>query len=183
MYLARYHNGRHYQFMAARETEDRLAKTCFRGLPRQVALAGNFAEWRYLREVIEAVDVDLIGDMETHLEQSAFGTHYFTTIYPAPVGWESTDDHDTAKYPAEVLEQTPIGSRGTGLKVKREHTELRAPRTDQVTVVYELKRDDPYPTAIIWSVYPGMSIGSLRGDVSARENCVFFDWGHPGEEM
>jgi hypothetical protein len=32
-------------------------------------------------------------------------------------------------------------------------------------------------------MYPGPDIGELVGDVSARENVVFFDWNHPGEPI
>ena len=95
------------------------------------------------------------------------------------VGWESTSA--LSDYKEDDLERFTINRRSKGLRVKMCRTDLLAPKTCELTIVYELKIEDDKLVAIIHSIYPGQDIGELRGNVTVREKRVFFDWNHPGQ--
>lgn len=162
-------------------TEDRLRTTCFRG--NSLRLAGNFSRWHTVNEVFSEPEVigQFLASLEEDWEKRDFGTTSVSFMCSTPVGWESTDRLD--KYTAEDLEPYRPNRKSSALRVKPTRTDLLAPATSELTIVYELKAEEGEPVAIIHSIYPGSDVGDLKGDFTKRENRVFFDWNHPGQQL
>ena len=161
-------------------TKERLKTTCFRN-NGTIRLAGNFFQWFSVEEFLqdpcilhilfeEFFDVYLNGE---------FGSASFEFEYKKHVGWTSTDD--ISKYKPEDLEPFNPNRKSTALRVKTNLTHIKAPTTNLITVVFELKDENGFPVFIVHSMYPGKDIGPLFEDVTAREGQVFFGWDHPGE--
>lgn len=161
-------------------TKERLASTCFRGV--DVKKAGNFSRWNCIEKVLEDANVleELLNDLNEACRDRNIGTSSLNIECPEFVGWESTDMAE--KYNLGDLEVFKLNRKGRALRVKTDRTDLKAPRTKLLTVIYELKSEDGNFVVIIHSLYPGLDVGDLVGNVTERENRVFFDWGHPGEE-
>ena len=51
---------------------------------------------------------------------------------------------------------------------------------NEVTLVLEFKSEYDSPVAVIHSLYPGHDVGDLEGDMTVREDRVWFNWNHPG---
>lgn len=160
-------------------TVKRLSKTCFRGplLP----LAGNFLLWSSVEEVFGDLGVlaQFLDELGERLLIQDIGTHSVCITHSTSVGWESTAPREN--YSDDDLEQFPLNRKSVALRVKPTCLHLLAPRTRQLTIVYEFKFEGEFPVAVIHSIYPGKDIGELCGDVTAREGRIFFDWDHPGE--
>ncbi len=159
-------------------TEDRLSQTCFRGF--RVRCAGNFNLWGSVRELLEEPLVlkELLRHLRAaHLER-AFDTTSIVVAYRTWVGWSSTAPR--AEYQIDDLERFDLNRKGWALRVKRSRRDLLAPLTEMITFVFEFKDEERMPTAVIHSIYPGEDIGEITGNVTERENVVFFDWCHPG---
>ena len=161
-----------------RVTQDRLARTCFRG--RGKGLAGNFEFWVRSHNVIRDVIIlrALLESVEIALEKG-WDHNYISVMYGRAVGWAGTDD--AARYEPIALEAFAPSKNSIGLRVKVDQTNIYAPKTEIVTIIYGIKYLYEKPVVFIRSMYPGKYVGRLVGDVSARESCVFFDWNHPGE--
>lgn len=171
-------SGARAEIVFPHDTQVRLRTTCFRG--QSVQLAGNFSQWDSLEKLFQDTLV-----MESFLEEidgawlrRDFGTRSVCIVNKTPIGWESTAP--LADYAPGDLEQFKPNRRSRGLRVKPTRTDLLAPRTDELTIVYEFKSYGRRPLAIIRSVYPGVDVGNLVGDVTDREQRIFFLWSHPG---
>lgn len=160
-------------------TQERLLTTCFR--PTSKPLAGNFLRWCSVGELFGDAHVMEIfmADLEGLWSQEEFGTSSLTITHSMPVGWESTAS--LQNYELGDLEEFDLNRRSWGLRVKRSRTDLFAPKTNELTIVFEFKSEDGKAVAIVHSIYPGIDIGELHGDVTEREGRIFFDWNHPGE--
>lgn len=157
---------------------NRLKSICFRG--KEKNLAGNFSAWSDQHELVSDADFleQLVADVSAAAEVG--NTNCRVSIQCSSlIGWSSTDDIE--KYAAEDLDDFSPNPHSTGLRVKKDLINFTAPNTNMVTVVYEIKDEDDQITVIIHSFYPGRDIGELKGNVSLRSSCVFFDWDHPGE--
>lgn len=161
------------------KTKKRLRATCFRGL--SVRLAGNFLRWSSSDELFRDPEVmkHFLAELDHMWSQREFATHSVTISHSLPVGWESTAPRE--QYHDKDLEPFTLSRRAWGLRVKLDCTHLRAPQTHELTLVYEFKCEDGTPVAVIHSIYPGSDIGELNDDVTAREQCIFFGWNHPGQ--
>lgn len=165
------------------ETERRLASRCFR--PHPEPKAGRFSNWRkiehlFQNERVKRKFVDEIErcwrDEEISERSSTFSAQVQCDEH---IGWSSTAPRHN--FHVDELEPFAINDRARGLRVRAACANRRAPRTDTITFVYELKIESGSPVAVIHSVYPGKDIGDLKGDVSQRESVVFYDWDHTGE--
>jgi hypothetical protein len=157
----------------------RLAGTCFRG--PESTTAGNFTRWNSIEEMFN--DDLVFSQFVRRVEEIARrdeddGTYSFTIEYDTVVGWASTADR--RGYKDEDLVVFRPNRKSAALRVKPDRTELRAPKTRFITFVFEYKIERDGPAAVIHSVYPGEDIGELRGNISEREDIVFFSWEHPG---
>jgi hypothetical protein len=163
--------------MASR-TESRLWRTCFRG--KTVPLAGNFSKWEFATQLIRDDEVlkQFMETIEETLKEEAYGTNSMTIECSSFVGWSSTDT--IHKYEERNCERFSPNRVSTALRVKM-GLHFFAPLTNRLTIVYEYKKEGNTDVIIVHSMYPGDDIGELKGDVSARENVVFFDWNHPGQ--
>jgi hypothetical protein len=161
-------------------TENRLAKTCFRGM--DIKKAGNFSQWDSVEKVLEDATVldELLDDLNEVCRDRNIGTISLNIQHPRIVGWESTDVPE--KYNLDDLEHFKLNRKARALRVKTNRTDLKAPQTNLLTLIYELKLEDGNFVVIIHSLYPGIDVGELVGNVTKRENRIFFDWNHPGEE-
>jgi hypothetical protein len=162
-----------------RSTKDRLRTTCFRGT--SLKKAGNFFRWNSVEGFFQdgLVLEKLLTEIDYLFQVSDFRTHRMHITHTQPVGWGSTGIIDN--YPSDALEHFNPNRRSTGLRVKSKRIDILAPMTQELTIVFEFKSEDSCPTAIVHSIYPGTDVGELMGDVTEREQLIFFDWNHPGE--
>jgi hypothetical protein len=165
-------------FVMRNETKQRLVQKCFR---QNVCLAGNFSLWENAYDVIQNRHVTraLLIDTEEALSEKS-RTNSVCVDVGTFIGWSGTDD--MVKYRLSVLESFEPNRKSTALRVRLDRRDLCAPQTNLVTVIYEVKSEPGQIAVIIHSLYPGKDIGELCGDVTAREQCVFFDWNHPGKQ-
>lgn len=179
------------------ETCERLATKCFRKTEKP--LSGNFAFWNDLLSMWKDADIrsSLLDDVMTAiLEANDFPTttQRLEIDYGSDVGWSSTSrridgaTHNSWRSPNDeivdnrLVETFEPNKKSTALRVRLDRTDIKAPLTNRLTIVYELKFEPNHGwVVVIHSVYPGENVGLLRGDVTAREGVVFFDFNHPGE--
>lgn len=163
-------------------TARRLADSCFRG--RDKVLAGNFSRWVHLDDFADDtfVRTRLLDDaLQSADELGALPSlqRRLSFTYPEVVGWDSTAPR--AHFRPTDLEPFSPNRWSAALRVRPDRMRLRAPRTNLITVTYEFRCTVVDGFIIhIWTVYPGVDIGALQGNVTRRENRVFFDWNHPG---
>lgn len=141
--------------------------------------AGNFSKWATLESFFD--EPLILRELEYHLNDARrhnIRTYSFEIVFDHPVGWSSTDD--LRRYQDRDLEFFRPNRRSEGFRVKPLFSNLLAPQTNYVTIVFEFKKEHDGPTAVIHTIYPGRDIGELVGDVTEREGIVFFDWEHPG---
>lgn len=162
-----------------RSTKDRLSTKCFRGT--SLALAGNFLRWNSADELFRDREImqHFLSELDEIWSKQDFATHSVSIVYSSPVGWESTDE--AKKYAEADLEQFNLNRRSWGKRVHLSRTDLLAPKTSELTIVYEFKPEDDKAVAIVHSIYPGSDVGELSGDVTEREQRIFFDFNHPGQ--
>lgn len=171
-------NDERVKVIVRRKTTIRLMERCFR--PRKFRCAGNFIVWESPRQLFDdALVHHEVEEQIAKLLSEDNGTHRFTIDYGSAVGWESTDHLD--KYADADLEEFDINDDCWAWRVKRNRTDLKAPLTSLITFVVELRTEDNEQVVIVHSIYPGVDIGDLDGDITDREQRVFFDWKHPGE--
>ncbi len=172
--------GRMVNIIAPRETLDRLNGTCFRG--KTSRWAGNFSRWNSLGVMLR--DPQILDGLLENIEDSLpdkKGTFSFTITYPLPVGWESTAPRKD--FPEEFLERFRPGKgkvERTALRVKPELKGIRAPKTHDITFIFNLMEEESRLLVFLRSVYPGHDIGELVGDITEREGRVFYDFKQPG---
>jgi len=171
-----YIDGRQVAIIMSRKNEERLSTRCFRGAGR--ALAGNFANWSNAYELFGdgKVASALLEKVEAAIRNR---TYELSTDFDLGefVGWSSTDDLDI--YDPRHLSVFRINKRAIGSMVAWNYS---APRTNHLTVSCSIRlNENPAEVVvIIHTVYPGRNVGVLVGDVSRRENVVFFPWDRVG---
>lgn len=177
-------DGTRVSIIAPRRTVDRLATTCFRG--RRRAFAGNFREYsridhafeeREIRDGLKRNATDVIFRLLNE-EAPDKATFSVTIDVLRGIGWESTERLD--RLPAEALEWFEPNRKSRALRVKSDRTDILAPVTSLVTIVFELRFEGDGPQIVVFSMYPGTDIGDLCGNVTEREGRAFFPWEHPG---
>ncbi len=180
MYLEReLENGTTVAVVVRQRTKERLAKTCFRG--RGVRKSGNFLRWQSVEELFSEWPVwkYFTKAVAKIYALRDFGIHSYEFNLGEKLGWESTSRLEA--FAPSSLEDFKPNRRSCGLRVKLNATHIMAPMTTFLTFVYELKEENGQAVAIVHSIYPGVDIGDLDGDVTTREGRVFFDFDHPGE--
>lgn len=170
---------------------DRLMTTCFRPEGRVQNLAGSFSVWDSPENFFQdsLVQDELICHADELAAEAEYGTHSVTlSVFDKWLGWESTDQIEryTDFGILHELEKFNPNRKSNALRFPlRLKYKFKAPATNKVTVVFEFrpdKEDDGF-LFIIHSVYPGEDIGELVGNITEREQRVFFDWDHPGEDF
>lgn len=94
------------------------------------------------------------------------------------VGWESTcpiGDVDE-----DALESHRLNGRHHVLRVRQERFDIKAPRTREITVGYELHFRPLAWNVVIYTMYPGTDVGRLRDGMTEQTGRAFFSWNHPG---
>jgi len=161
-------------------TEERLAKTCFRGKGRP--LAGNFARWTQIEQVcsdslVQQALLDFAVDM---FDQGRIGFRRLTVTAETDIGWESTDTVDL--FSPDELEDFEPNSRSRAKRViLPSRLGRKAPKTNLVTFALKLTREEGALVVSILTVYPGVDIENVSGPVTENTGRVFYDWDHPGE--
>lgn len=161
-----------------KKAQDRLKGTCFRGF--DVHQAGNFMVWRTPDEVFadEIILQQFLETLHEDFVEGFFGTSSVEISHDNIIGWDSTVPCDIAN--GIALECIKFG-RGIGMKIPARYEGVFAPVTRSVTIVYELKVEERGRlVTVIHSMYPGVDVGELTGDVTSREGRIFFDFAHPG---
>lgn len=160
-------------------TEQRLSTKCFRG--KNLARSGNFCLWSSVYELFrdETVMEQFLEELHELWANRELGTHSQSITHNLVVGWDSTDP--VVNYVRHDLEYFNPNRRSVGMRVKLDRTDLFAPQTRELTLVYELRSEDGNPVVVVHSIYPGIDVGELIGDITKREKRVFFDWSHQGE--
>lgn len=161
------------------KTIARLAGTCFRG--PNFWKAGNFNRWNSVEEVFgdHIVLDELLAEINELWKTKDFTTHSLEILHKEKVGWASTAPLEDYTY--DELESFEVNPKSWALRVKTTLNSVKAPRTRNITIIFEFVAQHGEPVAIVHSIYPGRDIGKLEGDITEREKCVFFDWEHPGE--
>ncbi len=160
------------------QTKQRLAGTCFRGFPTE--RAGNFhIVWNDVHDVLNCdfIKEKLLISAHESLKEKRWSDSLHIDCENV-IGWSGTDD--LGKYKPEDLEPFNPNRRSTALRVRISRTDLLAPQTNFVTLVYEVRPEGHQTAIIVHSMYPGKDIGELNANITEREKIVFFDWGHPG---
>lgn len=172
-------SGKTVRIVISQFTMDRLSKTCFRG--REVQCAGNFHRWTGANYLLrdEHILTVLLREIEEVAKNPSEGSESVTIEYSVFVGWESTADKGT--YLETDLEEFSPNRHSIALRLKTNRTDLQSPQTRDVTIIFEFHLERDTPTILIKSIYPGVDIGELDGDVTRREGRVSFDWNHPGK--
>jgi hypothetical protein len=172
-------DGTFAKIVVRKSAEERLAKTCFRGT--DVKKAGNFSLWNSCEELFS--DRLVLGrflfDIDELWKERDFSTHSTSILHDTYVGWESTDWFEN--YVPDDVEWFQPNRNSSAFRVKSDRLDLPAPKTCNLTIVFEFKEERDRPVAVVHSIYPGDDIGELKGNVTERESRFFFDWNHPGE--
>lgn len=167
-----------FQVGASHEAIDRLNRTCFRPFRPK---AGIFIHWRspgeWMEDHLVYQSILRIAD-EWQERRSQIPLHRTTVNHYASVGWSITDQ--LCNYEERTLRLFRPNEFSIALQVCPWRTNLLAPPTKDFTVIFRLDRCDKTVTARILLVYPGPDFGEFRGNVSAREQVVFFSLRHPG---
>ncbi len=161
------------------KTEARLAKTCFRATDSP--LAGNFIHWRTAGEVFRNREVTdmFTEELSDVWKNKDFGLHGVTLELSQKIGWENTDKSEN--YSSNELEWFKPNRKSSAMRVKTSCTDILAPQTYDLTIIYQFMFFNEKPKVFIHSMYPGYDIGELSGNITKREKRIFFDWNHPGE--
>ena len=160
------------------DVEMRLKTRCFRKI--HIKCAGNFIKWRNSMQVLNDRNVMpyILDELNRQWFTKDFSKVSLSIDLPYPVGWESTDE--ARFYKDTDLEEFAPSKNSTAMRIKKVRTDLLSPKTNKVTIIFDFKIKANGPVAMIYSIYPGKDIGSLHGDITEREQRVFFDWNHPG---
>lgn len=166
---------------------DRMQDKCFR--LNGEAAAGNFSQWQTPEQVFEhdGLKALFLEEVAEHIREFGGRRHIeqtgsFTLSVPGEfIGWSSTAPR--SDYAAADLKEGDLNRRATALFVREDRQDLKAPRTNAVTFVYELKYELVYGgwIIVVQSMYPGSDVGELKGNVSEREGIAFLGFSHPGE--
>lgn len=163
-----------------------LGKRHFRG--SEVQRSGNIFAWNSIAQLFSDCSFlrALYEDARDALENGA-SSNSFSYNPCRHVGWSITDDlhlydhQDLIPFTFD-LRYYPHAQHGTvGLMLKKYRWHLKAPLTKQITVTYELREEPDRYVIVIQDLYPGRDYGEQSGNVSRRENLVYFHWHHPGE--
>jgi len=176
--------GHAVRLLLTNKAKGRLKGRCFRRDSQGDAsrLAGNFFYWNSMADYFsdDLVIAGLLDEVDYLIENAERGEFSTTFTHDRCVGYESTSPLNL--YTLDKLKRFKPNKRSTALKVKTSLTDIKAPSTNLVTVVYDFipkgKEDAEF---IINSMYPGVDIGDLCGNITNREERVFFDWNHPVE--
>lgn len=167
----------HIRIIVGSETEGNLQSKCFR---RGHAYAGNFIYWRNVRAVFGDMTVrnHFLEEVEDAIKSGCRDNSVCIDCVNA-IGWAGVDEK--VRYPWNALLQFKPNHSSSGLRIHPSRCDILAPLTPFLTIVYSMKQEGPDTfSAIVHSMYAGNDIGEIRGDVSEREDVVFFDWDHPG---
>ncbi len=164
-----------------------MVKRHFRG--HSLRNAANFSRWETpyaalgdyrFREIFHQICAEIAADLERDPPKNNSGyDQRFIVPFPGIVGWSGTVPRDYVN--GAELEEFKINKHATGLMVM--DSEPLAPITSLVSCStrFRLHEADPANRVImLYSLAPGPSIGELDGNVSKREDVVFFDFGHRG---
>lgn len=176
MILKKEVGGHKFKVIVRDATKQRLKDKCFRD---QKKLAGNFSHWKNVEEVLGNSLV--LESLLTHVSESQkgwVGNGRCCIDLSCTLGWESTDD--AGKYQSDDLEEFFPSRSSRALRVKLNQTHLLAPKTSNVSISYEARFEGDFLVVVIHSMYPGVDIGKLNGDITGKTGRVFFDWDHPG---
>jgi len=164
------------------QTERSLTGSCFREKGR--SLAGNFCEWNTVDDVFndDLFRAEFLEEIEMMVRNEAFNKHSVTISHDVKLGWESTDD--ITQFDPEELECYKPNDHSQSLRViNPNRMDRKAPLTNKVTIVYYLDLQGGKPRVTIESLYPGIDIGELEGDITGREGRVLYGWTHAGEQL
>jgi hypothetical protein len=169
-------NGYRLTVSIARSLRDQ-SRIFFRG--KHVAKAGNFSRWNDVNDFFGHPEVGgafkrIIGEFID--ADSVKRVLRFTIIFSEVVGWSRTIAQD--RLPAPDTELREINSDAEGFFVTDKT--IGAPMTNSVNVVCKMSRDGNLWKAVVCMVSPGPTPGELKGNVSIREEILFFDLDHPG---
>ncbi len=172
-------SGRPVNIIVHRENEETFRRHHFRGT--QVAKAGNFLLWETLREAFH--EEPFVRQLLMYVEECArahrFGNFSLELVHEFPVGWSSVDD--LKNYEEEDLEPYCPHHKLRILRIRIDHTHLKAPKTSTVFINGHITRKLGAIQCTIHTMRPGKGIGKLEGNISQDRGVIFFDWEHPGE--
>src|SRR5579883_2597746 len=167
------------RFIVPHATRERLKTTCFRH--QACGDAGRITLWNNAQEVIEdrRVRGPLLTEVARAVNAGEVPDDFSLTVeLDEVVGWESTIDYEDAR--GLHVARSDLNRHASALFVD---DDTPAPRTNKLTVVFNVTegRTEDFAVFVV-SIYPGVDVGGLDGDVSERERRVFFPWGSRGDD-
>jgi len=174
-------NGGRVEIILPLRQAQRLVGTCFRG-PR-CRQAGNFFKWRDFSAFIH--DPTTQGLLKPELERlvrEAYiqSKHRIELGFDEYVGWDSVAHVDDLKSEDIALGKVQrLNRRATALFLP--DGLILAPQTKFVTMVLSQEHIGHW-RFIIWTMYPGLDVGDLLGDMTELYGFVWLPWSNPGDE-
>lgn len=161
----------------------------FRG--RSSRRAGNFSRWespnevlrdRRFSEIFHAVCFDILTELERHPPKySSDYDQRFSIPFPGIVGWSGTVPRSYVN--GVELESFDINKNARGFKVMDSMPLAPVTRLVSCSTRFRFHEADPHNHVLmLYNLAPGPSVGELQGNVSLREDIVFFDFLHRGGE-
>ncbi|MCC7522273.1 hypothetical protein IT407_00505 [Candidatus Uhrbacteria bacterium] len=161
----------------------------FRG--RGTRLAGNFSRWespnqvlrdRSFSEIFHAVCYDILTELERNPPRySSDYDQRFNIPFPGIVGWSGTAPRGYVN--GAELELFDLNKHARGFKVMDSEPLAPVTRLVSCSTRFRFHEADPHNRVLmLYNLAPGPSVGELHGNVSLREDIVFFDFLHRGGE-
>lgn len=163
------------------EIEERLFKHHFRG--RGKRLAGNFCAFEKCFDLFRRNPpwiASFVSDARQALDEDYEEAGY-SFDWGSTVGWAGAAQIE--RFSNDQIERFRPNRHSYAMRVRKNRTDILAPLTSIVTIVYEIQVERHQVTLLIRSIYPGKDIGEITGNITNRERIVFFDWDHPGEPL
>ena len=180
--------GFRFKFLAQHHTLKRLNKTCFRNV-EQRNLAGNFLYWNSVEELCSDRKVIriLLNEVENRYINNGPGFYSVSIESDDVIGWAMNIPMSEFGYSSHYLRPFCFSQHARGNRVGKQYLDIPAPKTKIMTIAFEIVEESNPKTkkfelaVMLLEVYPGDDFGDLTGDVSKRENRIFFAPTHPGE--
>ena len=155
----------------------RLDTQHFRGVDQKYA--GNFAAWNTFLEFLNDPETQkLLGEEVSIIceDEGGSGDYRINLKYSRNVGWESTLEVGDLKAGDDAhAHQRMIGKNACAKFFEQGY--IDAPATKWVTLSVTLNNGKIF----VQTIYPGVDIGRLNGDLTTKKGLYFFDFNNPGE--
>ncbi len=155
------------------------------------ARAGSFRDWGSIHRAFYALHTELEPHVIETAQEVALGStgaegdepDSVELTFGRPIGWSCTRLLNA--FSGERFDIVKLSARRTGWMIPEHRTDLLAPLTNQVTVIYRVCRDRHGPgwCCFLLNLRPGEDLDADDGDMTEQTGVVFYPFGHPGEPL